>query len=399
MKRWGGCSLCSTTPTRFRTWRSDRFYLRWAFALAVLLWSAVSVLTGLANGFVALLIFRLSLGVVESANWPAGMRVMARLLDPRERALGNGIFTSGTRVGALIAPRLILGIAAIWGWRWAFVLIGSLSVFWICGWLLMTRDPEMTPVWREPVAPGTAGLAGQWRIFSGICEKPAISACAGCRDAGQSVPLLQRQLAAHMFCPATRSEPWPADGLDSHGDLSRPRYRQCRVRQFHSGADSPWKRRSKGPQNRFHPNDGGGGVLCGRSDSADGGSSHRAGAGELRPGHLGCGVSAMAQEVSGTHVSTAIGILSGCGSLAGALAMWAVGRVTRQTASFAIPMSSVALATVLAAMAMGGQQRIQEGGDDLSFLPDDLSVDQIRTMMRANPERLLAQSKPICPKS
>jgi hypothetical protein len=107
----------------------------------------------------------------------------------------------------------------------------------------------------------------------------------------------------------------------------------------------------------------------------------------------------MAQEVSGTHVSTAIGILSGCGSLAGALAMWAVGRVTRQTASFAIPMSSVALATVLAAMAMGGQQRIQEGGDDLSFLPDDLSVDQIRTMMRANPERLLAQSKPICPKS
>ena len=59
----------------------------------------------------------------------------------------------------------------------------------------------------------------------------------------------------------------------------------------------------------------------------------------------------MAQEVSGTHVSTAIGILSGCGSLAGALAMWAVGRVTRQTASFAIPMSAVALATVLAAMA------------------------------------------------
>ena len=59
----------------------------------------------------------------------------------------------------------------------------------------------------------------------------------------------------------------------------------------------------------------------------------------------------MAQEVSGTHVSTAIGILSGCGSLAGAPAMWAVGRVTRQTASFAIPMSTVALAAVLAALA------------------------------------------------
>ena len=34
----------------------------------------------------------------------------------------------------------------------------------------------------------------------------------------------------------------------------------------------------------------------------------------------------MAQEVSSTHISTAIGLLSGCGSLAGALAMWAVGK-------------------------------------------------------------------------
>jgi cyanate permease len=59
----------------------------------------------------------------------------------------------------------------------------------------------------------------------------------------------------------------------------------------------------------------------------------------------------MAQEVSHTHVSTAIGILSGCGSLAGALAMWAVGRVTQQTASFAIPMSTVAVAAILSAMA------------------------------------------------
>src|SRR5215813_11146290 len=36
----------------------DRSNLRWAFTWAVLLWSLVSVLTGLANGFVALLVFR-----------------------------------------------------------------------------------------------------------------------------------------------------------------------------------------------------------------------------------------------------------------------------------------------------------------------------------------------------
>ncbi len=60
---------------------------------------------------------------------------------------------------------------------------------------------------------------------------------------------------------------------------------------------------------------------------------------------------AMAQEVSAKHVSTAVGLLGGWGSLAGALAMWAVGRVTRLTASFAIPMAAVSAAPVLAAAA------------------------------------------------
>src|SRR5215472_2552735 len=148
----------------------DRSNLRWGFAFAVFLWSLVSVLTGLANGFVALLVFRLALGMVESANWPAGMRVVSRLLEPRERALGNGIFTSGTSIGALVAPGVILGISAIWGWRLAFVLVGSLGVFWIAVWIVVTREPKLAPVWFERAAPETSGLTGQLRIFAEIAK-------------------------------------------------------------------------------------------------------------------------------------------------------------------------------------------------------------------------------------
>ena len=36
----------------------DRFHLRWAFGAAVLLWSAVSAMTGLAAGFAGLIVFR-----------------------------------------------------------------------------------------------------------------------------------------------------------------------------------------------------------------------------------------------------------------------------------------------------------------------------------------------------
>src|SRR5262249_33384875 len=59
----------------------------------------------------------------------------------------------------------------------------------------------------------------------------------------------------------------------------------------------------------------------------------------------------MAQDISQAHVSTTIGFLRGCGSLAGSLAMWAVGKVTHATASFAIPMMVFALAAGVAAIA------------------------------------------------
>src|SRR5437764_5939813 len=94
----------------------DRTNLRWAFATAVLAWSVAAGLTSLAGGFASLLFFRLLLGIAESANWPAAMRMVARALPPEDRPLGNGIFTSGTSVGAVVAPSLILGISAVAGW-------------------------------------------------------------------------------------------------------------------------------------------------------------------------------------------------------------------------------------------------------------------------------------------
>jgi MFS family permease len=59
----------------------------------------------------------------------------------------------------------------------------------------------------------------------------------------------------------------------------------------------------------------------------------------------------MVQDVLPSHVSSSLGLLSGCGSLAGALAMWAVGKITRETGSFLIPMVGFAIAGVVAAIA------------------------------------------------
>jgi cyanate permease len=59
----------------------------------------------------------------------------------------------------------------------------------------------------------------------------------------------------------------------------------------------------------------------------------------------------LAQEVSPAYVSTAAGLLGGSGSLAGALYMQIVGRVSQATGSFVLPftITSVMAATAGAA--------------------------------------------------
>jgi MFS transporter, ACS family, hexuronate transporter len=329
----------------------DRSNLRWAFAWAVFLWSLVSVLTGLANGFVALLIFRLALGMVESANWPAGMRVVARLLEPRERALGNGIFTSGTSVGALVAPGLILGIAAFFGWRWAFVLIGSLGVLWICGWILITRDPKMAPVWREPGPQPATGFAGQRAIFAGIMRSPRFLSVLAVAVLVNpclyfSVNWLPTYFAQQRGLSPGRQMGWILTAIYLGLDLGNL---AC------GGAIlllTRWGRPVQSARRIVFLVATASIICCAAVPLLP--MSGAVAALVLVNFGLGIWVAiylTMAQEVSSTHVSTAIGILSGCGSLAGALAMWAVGRVTQQTASFSIPMNTVALAAALAAIA------------------------------------------------
>jgi len=329
----------------------DRANLRWAFTFAVLLWSVVSALTGLANGFVTLLIFRLALGVVESANWPAGMRVLSRLLEPRERALGNGIFTSGTSVGALVAPGLILGISAIFGWRLAFVLIGSLGAIWICGWLLMTRDRSMNPIWREPTPHGSDGLAGQRRIFQSILKSsrflPVLAVAVLVNPCLYfSVNWLPTYFAQQRGLSPGREMGWILTAIYLGLDIGNLVCGAAILALTRWGRSVQLARRIVFLMATAS-------VMCCAAVPI---LPITGAVIALAVVNFGLGIwvaiyLTMAQEVSSTHISTAIGVLSGCGSLAGALAMWAVGRITRQTASFSMPMRVVACAAVLAAIA------------------------------------------------
>ena len=326
----------------------DRTHLRWAYGAGVLLWSATAALAGLAGGFISLVIFRLLLGVTESVNWPAAMRIVARALPPDERSLGNGIFTSGTSIGALIAPGVILGIAGSLGWRWAFVVVGSLGVVWFAAWVLFTARPQFDSVWRsgKQEAAATPGQAYAqilrssrfWRVFAvTILVNPCLYF---------NVNWLPTYFAQQRGLEPGRELGWVLTLIFLGLDLGylftgvavltmtkRWDLRRARIAVFSVGTLLL--------------------ATCGLVPfTADLNTAivllvlTNFGVGTWIAMYL-----TMAQEVSATHVSTAAGLLGGSGSLAGAVLMWAVGVVTKETGSFVAPMIGVSVAAILALIA------------------------------------------------
>lgn len=124
----------------------DRVPVKYAYPAAVAAWSAVGALAGLATGMWSLLLLRVALGVCEAANWPAAMSVVARQFPPAERSLANGIFQSGTSLGAVVAPPLLITVAAHHGWRSGFVLVGMLGFVWVFAWRWLYRDVRAEPI-------------------------------------------------------------------------------------------------------------------------------------------------------------------------------------------------------------------------------------------------------------
>ncbi len=124
----------------------DHVGTRRGLTLTVLWYSAAAMLTSLASGLRSFCAFRFLLGAGESANWPAATKAVAEWFPSRERAFAVAFFDSGSSVGAAIAPALVLWLYhGFGGWRPAFILTGTLGVFWILAWRWLYRPPEQHP--------------------------------------------------------------------------------------------------------------------------------------------------------------------------------------------------------------------------------------------------------------
>lgn len=123
----------------------DRFGTRLGYLWAIVIWSIAGMAHAAARGVVSFALARFTLGIGESANFPAAVKGVTEWFPKKERAFATGLFNSGSTVGAITAPILVSAITLALGWQWAFIMTGSLGFIWIVFWLAYYHVPEKHP--------------------------------------------------------------------------------------------------------------------------------------------------------------------------------------------------------------------------------------------------------------
>jgi ACS family hexuronate transporter-like MFS transporter len=129
----------------------DLLGTRRGLGLAVAWYSAMAMLTSLADGLGSFCAFRFLLGAGEAANWPGATKAVSEWFPARERGIAVALFDSGSAIGGAVAPALVVWLFHAFGtWRPAFLITGGLGFLWLIAWMAMYRRPEEHPRISEP---------------------------------------------------------------------------------------------------------------------------------------------------------------------------------------------------------------------------------------------------------
>lgn len=127
-------------------WVSDRFGAKRTLVVCGLIWASATVLTGMAGGFVSLIVARVLLGLGEGATFPAATAAMSRWVGKENRGFAQGITHAFARLGNALAPAAMVAVMAAYGWRESFYVCAGISFVWVALWaLVFTEQPKDHP--------------------------------------------------------------------------------------------------------------------------------------------------------------------------------------------------------------------------------------------------------------
>src|ERR1700686_301049 len=124
-------------------WLGDRFGPRKVLTTIVTYWSIMTAATAWASGATSFMVLRFLFGMGEAGAFPGATRAMQLWYPPHERGFVQGVTHSASRLGAAIAPPIVVLIMTALDWRSVFYICGAVGILWSVLWYFAYRNlPE-----------------------------------------------------------------------------------------------------------------------------------------------------------------------------------------------------------------------------------------------------------------
>src|SRR5246500_5672519 len=157
-------------------WLNDRFGARPVLATIVAYWSVMTAVTAAATGAVSFIVVRFLFGIGEAGAFPGATRSMQLWFPREERGFVQGLTHSASRLGAAIAPPLVVFIMTTLGWRSVFYICGAAGLVWSIWWYLSYRNlPEEHPRVNRAELEHIRGVDDRGAVKEAAIERKAAS--------------------------------------------------------------------------------------------------------------------------------------------------------------------------------------------------------------------------------
>ena len=103
---------------------ADRGNRRNLISLALLIWSAMTAVSGLAQNFMHLALARIGVGIGEAGCSPPAHSLISDHYPPEKRATAMGVYSLGIPLGIMFGMFVGGWVNQVYGWRQAFFVVG-----------------------------------------------------------------------------------------------------------------------------------------------------------------------------------------------------------------------------------------------------------------------------------
>ncbi|PWK79118.1 ACS family hexuronate transporter-like MFS transporter [Mucilaginibacter oryzae] len=120
----------------------DKIGTKLGYTISLIVWSLAAMLHAAVTSTLGFGAIRAVLGIGESGNFPAAIKVVAEWFPKKERALATGIFNSGANIGAVVAPIMVPWLLGAYNWKVAFIVTGAVGFIWLLFWWFCYEIPS-----------------------------------------------------------------------------------------------------------------------------------------------------------------------------------------------------------------------------------------------------------------